>query len=486
MDTKDFIKQFIDENQAEFIAASDKIWDLAEIKFACPKSAEVLKELLRKYNFSIEDELANVPNSFVASFGEGGLSVGILAEYDALPALSQTADVSVKDQDSSGNGHGCGHNAIGAGAVTAAIALAKALEKYALPGRVLLFGCPAEEAGSAKAYMAANGVFDQTDFILTWHPMENSANWGRSSLANSQLFFRFKGVSSHAGQAPELGRSALDAAELMNVGTQFLREHVSDSVRIHYAFLDAGGEAANTVQPTAELLYIIRAKEREEVSSITQRVIKIAEGAALMSDVAWEYEWDSAASNYLVNQNLEHVMYKNLESLYPLDYTAEDYAYMKAFHESLSPYVLEANEKRIRSAFADLAEEELQKIIQSPIADRLFPEAYSSLPMTGSTDVGDASWIKPMAQVIIAYGPNGSNPHSWQWVATGKSHVAHLALLTAGKTIAMTAWDVMKNPEILAKAQVEHEKILAGREYRSLNPKVYEGAKAFQTQKTEV
>ncbi len=280
---QDKVIAYIDQEAPRLLEASDRIWDLPEISFDCPLSAQVLTDLLEESGFYIEKNPADVPNSFIARFGQGKPVIGISAEYDALPDMAQTADSPIKDKTSSGNGHGCGHNAIGVGAVGAALGLAHYLEENKKTGQVVVFGCPAEEVGSGKAYLAGRGVYDEADVVLTWHPMDRTGNWGQSVLANNQFFVSFEGTSAHAAQAPELGRSALDAAELMNVGVQFLREHIPQTSRIHYAFLDAGGVAANIVPARTKMIYYIRATEMESCTQITDRVMHIARGAALMT-----------------------------------------------------------------------------------------------------------------------------------------------------------------------------------------------------------
>lgn len=475
MELKDKVISYIDKESSRLIEAADQIWALAEIAFDCPKSSQVLIDLLEDSGFSIEKNPADVPNSFVARFGHGKPVIGISAEYDALPDMAQTADSPVKDSVNGGNGHGCGHNAIGTGAVGAALGLAHYLSENNKTGQVVVFGCPAEEVGSGKAYLAGRGVYDEADVVLTWHPMDKTANWGQSVLANNQFFVTFEGTAAHAAQAPELGRSALDAAELMNVGVQFLREHVPQTARIHYAFLDAGGIAANIVPARSKMIYYIRATEMETCTQITDRVMNIARGAALMTDTKVSFEWDSAAFNILVNQTLVRAMYENLESLFPLPYRPEDYAYMKPFQETLSD---EAKAKSRRSFEENFPKEDriaLERMATSSINDRLFPLHFSDDPIYISTDVGDVSWVCPVGQISVAYGPNGSPLHSWQWVATGKSHVAHVALLTAAKTIALTGIDLIEEPNLLAQVKAEHQLNLNGRTYHSPNPKVYAG-----------
>ncbi len=467
---KQEIINFINENQNILNDASDKIWDLAEIKFSVEKSSEILCDILAKEGFTIEKGICGMSNAFVATIGSGKPVVGLLAEYDALPGMSQVADSHEKKAScSSENGHGCGHNALGVGSVAAGIALASLIKQNKLNATIKVFGTPAEEIGYGKAYMAKEGAFDNLDCIMTWHPMSAPGVWGFSTLAVNQLYFEFKGVSSHAGAAPELGRSALDAAEIMNIGTQFLREHIIDSARVHYAFLDVGGTAANVVQPTAKLHYFVRAPKQKDANEITDRIIKIANGAAMMTETEVKVTWDAAAAEYIVNQTMGNVMYENLSQVVPT-YSKEAYEYAKPFFDGQADLVKVGLEGRFRAMFPNASEEEIKKMASSPISDVLAPCSYPSAPMTASTDVGDASWFAPTGQIVLPYGCNGSGPHSWQWVAMGKSEIAHTAVTTAGKVIAMSAVDLIQNPELLNKAKEEHIKNLNGQTYKSVMP----------------
>ncbi|NCC84209.1 MAG: amidohydrolase [Clostridia bacterium] len=471
MEAKNRILQILEAKKQQIFDLSDLVWDLAEIRFACVQSARALADLLAGEGFSIEWEPGGVPSAFVARAGHGSPCIGVLAEYDALAGMNQVADVTEKQASApEAGGHGCGHNAIGAGVVAGAIAIAAYLKEQRAEGSVVLFGCPAEEEGYGKAFLARAGVFNSADALLTWHPTATTGVWGQSTLAVNQLYFSFKGVSAHAGANPELGRSALDAAELMNVGVQFLREHVSDATRIHYAFRDVGGGAANVVQPTAKLHYIVRARTQAEAVAVTERVIKVARGAALMTETEVEVVWDAAAAEYIVNRTLGDAMYANLQAVTPIPYEESDYTYMAPFRNSLPAMVTATQERSFREAFPEADAAEVKRFVSSPIADRLFPKTYSDQPMTGSTDVADASWVRPTGQITVAYGPNGSNPHSWQWVATGKSNVAHRAILTAGQVIALTALDLISDPDLLVQAKAEHTRNLGGRVYRSAMP----------------
>lgn len=470
MDAKQRIVELIESKKVVFTEAADQIWGTPETRFRTTESVKPFLEILEREGFSVETGVANMAHSFVATYGSGHPVIGILAEYDALGNLSQVADLGEqKAEVTGGNGHGCGHNLLGTGALAGAVGIKDLMEEEQLTGTIKLFGCPAEESGYGKAFMARDGIFDCLDVALAWHPMDNSAAWGLSSLAVYQIYYNFKGISAHAAAAPEQGRSALDAAELMNIGVQFLREHIIDESRIHYAFMDVGGESANVVQPTASLYYFIRAPKLEQAEAIYKRVNKIAEGAALMTETDLEIVFDSACANYLPNQAMTTAMYENLKEYGNLQLTAEDQAYSQRYFDSLDDATKAGLVARARQFFPTATEEEITRLATSPVLDEIGPLVFSDAT-SGSTDVGDVSWVCPTAQVLVGCEPQGTPPHSWQWVANGKSLVAHKGLLAAGKTIATTAYDLLTNPELVEQAKAEHQKTVGGQKYQSAIP----------------
>ena len=471
MDPKKEIMELVDAKTKLFTDGNDKVWEFAETRFATEKSANVWCELLENEGFKITRGLANMEHAFVGEYGSGKPVIGILAEYDALGNMSQVADCPVEKQlVKGGNGHGCQHHLLGTGAIAGAVGIKDYMEKHNIPGTIKMFGCPAEESGYGKAFMARDGVFDGLDCALTWHPMSSTGIMDTSCLAVFQAYFHFKGISSHAANAPEHGRSALDAAELMNIGVNFLREHIIDEGRIHYAFMDAGGLSANVVQPTATLYYFVRAPKTWQVQEIYDRVVRIAKGAAMMTDTELTIEFDSAASDVLINKELSLAVYDNLKLIAPLEYTKEEYEYMQQFYDQLS----EATKRRIfqnlKNSNPDKSDEEILEMSKSSINTFLQPPLFPNKPLMGSNDVGDVSWVTPTCQFSIASTANGTPPHSWQWVAVGKSSVAHKAAIAAGKTIAMTALDLINTPELLEKIQAEHLANLNGYVYKSAIP----------------
>jgi aminobenzoyl-glutamate utilization protein B len=467
MSGKERIIGLIDKKAAVFTALNDKVWDFAEIRFGLKNSADAICAVLEGEGFSIERGTAGMAHAFIATWGTGGPVIGILGEYDALPGLSQQAGLPEKKPLAvGGNGHGCGHSALGAGSAAAAVGIKDYLREQGLSGTVKYFGCPAEESGSGKAYLARAGAFNGLDAALTWHPMMENSVWTMSSLANYQVFFSFRGVSSHAAAAPENGRSALDAAELMSVGVNYLREHINQEARIHYAYTDVGGGLPNVVQASSELLYFIRAPKPAQVQSIFERVCDIAKGAALMTGTTMAIRWDSAAANYLVNNTLGKAMHANMAALEPVKWTESELAFARSFRATLDEGTRGNIPAAVARFFPAATRAEIEAMAAKPILDDIIPYRETDRVLPGSTDVGDASWHTPTAQVFTACYPQGTVSHSWQLTACGQSSLVHKGLIQAAKIIALTAADILENPRLIADAKAEHQQRLAGESYQ--------------------
>ena len=465
------LAEYIDAKAKTFTDASDAIWGCAETRFDLGRSADILVNILEREGFSVERDVKNIPGSFIATYGSGPVTVGFLGEYDALSNLSQESDVFEKRPiQEGGSGHGCGHNALGSGSLAAAVGLKDYLEASGAKAVVKYFGCPAEESGSGKAFMARAGLFDGLDAALTWHPWAETRIWGTSSLANYQVYFHFKGVSAHAAASPEEGRSALDAVELMSVGVNYLREHIAQEARIHYAYTDAGGTSPNVVQASASVLYFVRAPKSSQLKPIFERVTDIARGAALMTGTTVEIEWDSACAEYIINDALGRVMYSNMSSLGHPEYTADETAYAKKYTDTLPESAKHGAASLIKKCFAPIEADKAEEMAARPIQDTIYPYMMTETAMPGSTDVSDASWIAPTAQLLAACYPTGTPAHSWQWVASGKSSILHKGLIYAGKVMAMTALDIINDPAIAAKAKDEQRQRLAGEQYTCAIP----------------
>jgi aminobenzoyl-glutamate utilization protein B len=462
----------IDKKSKVFCDLNDRIWEFAETRFALGKSADALCDCLKREEFAIERGLCAMKDAFVAAYGERGPVIGILGEYDALNSMSQEAGAFEKKPVTEGGaGHGCGHHALGAGALAAAIGLKDYLEQSGAKATIKYFGCPAEESGSGKAYLARGGAFSGVDAFLSWHPMDETKVWNTSSLANYQVLFHFKGKSSHAAVAPHMGRSALDACELMNVGVNYLREHIIPEARIHYAYIDSGGTAPNVVQASSTLLYFIRAPKTSYLKEIFPRVMDIAKGAALMTGTTMEVEWDSACAEYIVNDTLSEAVYQNMLAIGPVAFSAEEIAFAGKYTSHLDDFAKSQLREKIARVFKGAGKEHIDKIAAKPLIDDIAPYSASDEVIPGSTDVGDASWHAPTAQCIIGCFPAGTPAHSWQWVAMGKSSIVHKGLLHAGKILAMTALDIVNNPEMLKVSKAELSDRLAGETYRCAIPK---------------
>ena len=468
---KDAMDEFIDNQQAVFIALSNKIWDFAEMRFQEFRSSELLIDALTREGFQVEQAVAGLPTAFVASFGSGGPIIGFLGEYDALAGLSQKAAMARKEAVASdGNGHGCGHNLLGAGALEAAVAVKRFIAETGLAGTVRYYGCPGEEGGSGKAFMARAGVFDALDVALTWHPFGHNGVMSVRTLANFQVYFRFHGRSAHAAAAPHLGRSALDAVELMNIGVNYLREHIIPEARVHYAITNAGGGSPNVVQAEAEVLYLIRAPQLDQVREIYERVCQIARGAAMMSGTECEIVFDKACSNCVPNQTLESLLHANFQVVGAPAFDADDLLLAQEIRRTLSATDIE-NDLAMGAGFMGGQHPDVvARLRECELSELILPYVHNASLLPGSTDVGDVSWIVPTAQVIAACQALGTPGHSWQAVAQGATGIAHKGMLAAAKVLARTAVDLLQDPSIVVAAKAELRSKLGGAAYVSPIP----------------
>ncbi|MDO4816525.1 MAG: M20 family metallopeptidase [Bacillota bacterium] len=438
---------------------ADEIWENPELSLKEYKATEIYCKALREQGFEVTEKLCGIDTAFCGSFGSGKPVIGILGEYDALSGLSQIADRTkcepvVKD----GCGHGCGHNLLGAGSFAAAVAVKTYLQNSGNSGTVIFYGCPGEEGGSGKAFMARENLWASLDAALCWHP--DTVNEVRTGTNNSsiQVLYKFKGIAAHAASAPDQGRSALDAVELMNIGVQFLREHMTDDCRVHYSILNAGGVSPNVVQAEADVLYMVRANKVIDSVKLLKRVDKIAEGAALMTETSYERVFIDGTSELLPNYALEKLLYKNFEEIGAPKYSDEELAYAaeikKTFPtENAAPGI----GAKFNEDIAELVKEKTEGMTK-PLNDFLMPEYSGTGFVAGSTDVGDVSWQTPASQISVVTWPAGTPAHSWQVVSVGKSSIAYKGMLCAGKVLAATAIDLMENPELLAEARTEFAK----------------------------
>ena len=462
---KQAVCQSVDEHTHTYTAASDAIWDHPEMNFHEDYSAEVIRSLLAQNGFSITDNLGGMPNAFRAQYGSGKPVIAYLGEFDALSSLSQQAGCAVKSPVTPGApGHGCGHNLLGVGALAAAIAIKELIEKGELSGTVVYFGTPAEETGSAKTFLARDGFFDGLDAMLTWHPWDYNGIWPGGSLANVKMIFRFRGQSSHAAGSPELGRSALDALELMNVGVQFLREHVPDDTRIHYAITNAGGASPNVVQAYAEAVYLVRSPRLADLEGIKNRVIDCARGAAIMTGTTMEMEFVKGCSNILPNTTMEETLVSCMHEIGAPQYTQEELELAQSLHAAL-----ESPEKTL-TKISRLCSAKDRAAVLAHQGEAMYafiaPHTPTDSPIiTVSTDAGDASWCAPTSQISAAAWAADTPAHTWQVVAIGKSSIAHKAMLFAAKTIGLAGALLMKDSTLLADAKQEYDSRIAAQPY---------------------
>ena len=455
----EFIEKVIEEDSGKILEANDKIWEYAELAFKEYKSAELLCKMLEEEGFTVETGLAEIPTCFTGTFsyGSGKPVMGILGEYDALSSLSQEAGVAVKKElVSGGAGHGCGHSALGTGSLAAAFAVKRYLEEQKKDGTIIYFGCPAEEGAGSKQFMARAGLFDDVDFVYTWHPSTENAVDNTHNNAIMGANFHFTGLTAHAGSTPYLGRSALDAVELMSVGCNYLREHIIPEARIHYAYINAGGTSPNVVQDHATVRYEVRAPYVSQLKELFERVVKVAKGAAMMTETEMNYDLCMAFTEYLPNKALAAVADECMKEIGAPSWSEEDYALAKQFVDTYN----EQTQERIRDQIVRLyGEDRLEEVLARPLDSEIHGFDPSATRMeAGSTDVGDVGYAAPTLNINIATCCIGNVGHTWQMTAQTCSPLAHKGLLTAAKVMALSCIRTMERPEVIAAAKEEVRK----------------------------
>lgn len=440
-----------------FEALAERIFDLAETRFQEHRSAEALAEALAAAGFRVERGVAGLPTAFVAEYGSGAPVVAFLGEYDALPGLSQAPGVAEPQAvPGRATGHGCGHHLIGTAAALAAVAVARAIAAGEAAGSMRFYGCPAEEGGSGKTFMVRAGAFDGVDAALGWHPDAFTGVTTFDNLATLQLAYRFAGRASHAALTPHLGRSALDAVELMNVGANYLREHVPPEARLAYAITDAGGGAPQVVQASAEVRYLLRAPEADTVEALRRRVDRLAEGAALMTETAFEARVERGSASLLANETLEAVLGASLSAVGPPAFDADDRRAAEAFRATLAT-------EAIAEAFAEF---DLPADPTRPLFSEIVPRPPARRRIAASSDVGDVSRVVPTAQIYVASWAIGTAFHSWQMVAQGTLPAALKGMSRAAEALAAAGLSLLRRPQLVAAARAEHETRSAAHPYR--------------------
>lgn len=451
------VLKYIDNLGKEISDLCLDIWSHPETSGNEKESANKFREVLRSHGFTIK-EIPGLEHAFIGEYGSGSPVIAVLGEYDALPGLSQKVDIKYSPVEENGPGHGCGHNLLGSAALGSALAIKGYLEESKKPGTIRFYGCPEEETLIGKVKMIKRGAFEGCDIALSWHPMNANTALRKAFLANNSIKFRFYGISAHAAQSPESGRSALDAVELMNVGANYLREHVIDEARIHYTITNAGG-APNIVPKEAESWYYVRAPHRKDVEEITERLIKIAEGAALMTETTMEYEIIGGTYELLPNDILFELTYKNMVEVDQPEYTEEELEFAKALQETLDPNMVEAEMKKFVSLEGDEKPYIHQGIVDKDKADTVI--------LAGSSDSGDVSWIMPMNLFLTATWPLGVPAHTWQATAASGSSLGLKGMLYAAKVFTGMAYDLINDPQLVEAAREEFLKRTEKRKYVS-------------------
>ncbi len=447
------IWRLVEAKRDRFFDLSDQVWDTPELNFSEWKSSAAHLAALRAEGFRVSAGIAGMPTALMGEAGEDGPVIAILGEYDALPGLGQQAGLARRAPPAEGdNGHGCGHNLLGAGSLMAATAVKDFLALHGLKGRVRYYGCPAEEGGSAKGFMVRAGVFDDVDIAISWHPAAFAGVNNPISLACNEVNFHFAGRASHAAAAPHLGRSALDAVELMNVGVNYMREHMPSTARIHYAVTDAGGVAPNVVQARATVRYLIRARDLPGLQALLPRVEKIAQGAALMTETTMRREFVSGDANLVGNTPFEALMWANLQRLGPPEFDDQDRKFAAEIQAT-------CNAEDIKASFARFGLPPRPGVV---LCDTIFPPGSGDGTLVGSTDVGTVSWVVPTVQMRGAVYAVGTPGHSWQLTAQGKAPAAHKGMEHAAKVMAATALDLIADPALVAAAKDDFHARLAG------------------------
>ncbi len=454
------IIDIVEGKKEKFIKVSDDVWSTPELYFHEEKSCQTLLNAIKSEGFSVEEGIAGIPTAFVATYGAGKPVIGILGELDALPQLSQEAANPVKTEIvHQGPGHGCGHNAIGAGALGGAVAVKDYMEKNGIKGTIKYFACPAEEGGSGKSFIVNAGYFKDVDAAITWHPDSKNYVMGISLLANQSVYFNFKGKTAHAAGSPHLGRSALDACELMNVGVNYLREHVIQEARIHYAYQDAGGVAPNIVQDYASVKYYIRAPKISEMLEISERIKNVACGAALMTDTQLVIDVEFGMCDYQPNSVISQILTDSFMEVGGPKFDEADEKLAMEFFKNYSAAQIENDQVDMCNV---VSLDKAKSFEKTPLISEVFPYERRNIVKAGSSDVGDVSYAVPTAWVNVAGLVNGTPLHSWLATAMSGSSIMHKAVISASKALALAAVKLMEDPDALARAKEEYVKTTGG------------------------
>jgi len=457
--------KWVKTNRELLIDVSDQIWQFAELGLEEFKSSKLLIKTLNEAGFSVSSNVADMPTAFYADYGKGKPVIGILGEYDALPRLSQKAKPFQEVLIEGAPGHGCGHNLLGVGSLGAVLAVKDAIDLGNIKGTIRYYGCPAEETFNAKGYMIREGLFDDVDIAMTWHPGNFNMLNLMSSLAINSVVFKFHGRTAHAAGDPQNGRSALDAVELMNVGANFMREHMISEARLHYV-ITHGGDAPNVVPAEAEVHYYVRAPERHQVEELYARLINIAKGATLMTDTTMEIDFLSGMYNTMYTKVVDDVISDSMKKVGAPRFNRDDIAFANELKKSIPKNSLEGYYRLIPPDMLEFA----KAILSQPLNKLIIPPIGKGKVMPGSTDVADVSWKVPLGEFGTACEIMGSPGHSWQNVATSGMSIGHKGMLTAAKILAVSALEFMQNPKLVENALMEHNIAHKDKPYKSALP----------------
>ncbi|WP_435156242.1 amidohydrolase [Haladaptatus sp. DFWS20] len=451
----------IESDRERLISMTQRIWETPELGLHEEKSVQVLIDRLNEEGFDIEIGLGEMPTAFVASYGSGDPTVGILGEYDALPDLSQKVKSEHDPVEQGAPGHGCGHNLFGVAGVGGAIGVKRAIEGGDIDGTIEFYGCPAEETLVGKVFMARDGAFDHLDAAITWHPGNLSTPTFDRSLALDSIQFTFKGVSAHAAASPESGRSALDAVELLNTGVEYMREHISEKARVHYVITD-GGDAPNVVPAEATVWYYVRAPTRAEVERISDWLSDIAGGAATMTQTEVDHRYITGCWDYLPNHTVTDVIWETMQDLGTIGYSDDDRAFAADLKETVSS-------EQIDASLEDVPEEYVDEIQAAGLYDEPVPPHAEGDVGGGSTEVGDVSWITPTGQFRAATWAVGTPAHTWQATAAN-GDFGQKGAVYAAKVLGGTAYTLLKNPDIVERANEEFDDTTGKQSYETPLP----------------
>jgi len=459
---KQYALEQIEKNKEKIIEISDQIWTFAELGLIETKSSMVLANELEKSGFTVNRGIADMPTAFIATWGESSPVIGIMGEYDALPGLSQKKVPWREPLEAGKPGHGCGHNIHGTSGMTAAITLKNVMQKFGVQGTIKYFGCPAEENFNGKVYLVREGYFKDVDVAIGHHPSIMNTVSLANSIAVNSVKFHFYGIASHAAASPEQGRSALDAIELMNVGVNFLREHVAQDVRIHY-IIEKGGEQPNIVPPHSQSWYYIRAPERDQVEFVYNWILDIASAAAMMTRTELKVEFIGGVYNSISNRTIAELIIKNMREIRTPTYNEEEWKFAKEIAQSITPEMKRTQLKQFKHP-------KWNELVSKILADEVVDPVGEGDLMHGSTDVSDVSWQTPTTEFMTATWVLGTPIHSWQCAAQSGVGLGHKSLIFAAKVMTTTCIDILKKKETVNQAKEEHKRKIGNKKYISPIP----------------